>query len=105
MENKVREKTMEERKARSNKYLADTERNRLKGVVECLIDVGGELEHIDCNDIRKKRVARIIDELLLTADDKYVHLRENEPEFLGSSEGYKGMLEIIQGVIRMSGYR
>lgn len=105
MANKERKESIEEREARTNKYLADTEMNRLKGVVECLIDVGGELEHIDCNNIRKKPVAHIIDELLLTADDKYVHLRENEPEFLGSSEGYKGMLEIIQGVIRMSGYR
>ncbi len=99
--------TIEERKARMNKYLADTEMSRLKGVVECLIDVGKELEYIDCNDIRKKPVDRTIEELVYSADDKYKHLlkSENEADFIGSSEGYKGMLEIIQGVIRMSGYR
>ena len=113
MSEKEREESIEERKARMNEYLVNQELSRLKGIVECLVEVGQDLEYIvDSNAIRKKPVFQIIEELLLGADKKYQHLlnkkpfgSEDEADYRGRSQGYKAMLEIIQGVIRISGYR
>lgn len=112
MEEKEREESIEEREARFNEYLVNKEMSRLKGIVECLVDVGRELEDINCNDLRKKSVVRGIEQLDFYADEKYKPLlnkesfeSKDEADFLGRSQGYKSMLEIIQGVIRISGYR
>lgn len=112
MHEKEREESIEERKARMNEYLFNQEMSRLKGVVECLVDVGRELEDIDCKDIRKKSVVRSIEELEFYVDEKYKPLlnkefleSENSADFLGRNEGYRAMLQIIRGVIRVSGYR
>ena len=112
MKEKEREESIEERKTRFNEYLVNKEMSRLKGIVECLIDVGRDLDGIDCNNLRKKPIVRIIEELIFYAEEKHKPLlekvslgAEHESEFIGRSEGYMAMLEIIQGVVRISGYR
>lgn len=108
----MEDKELEARVNKHNQYLVNKSMSRLRGVVECLIDVGQELEDIDCNDLRKKSVVRTIEQLVFYAEEKHKPLldkvslgAEHEAEFLGRGEGYMAMLEIIQGVVRMSGYR
>ena len=109
MKEKGRDESIEERKASMYDYLLNKDMSRLAGIVDCLVEVGQELEHMDTKSISKKHVFRCVDELLLGADKKYEHLlnktSEGEPDFLGRSQGYRAMLEIIQGVVRMSGHR
>ena len=54
-----------------NEYLVDISTNRLRGIVECLIDVGRDLDGINCDTLEgKKRIIRTVDELIFCSNEK-----------------------------------